>query len=145
MTGIASIKGNNGNDTIYGSAAADLIVGGAGADILYGNSGADKFDYNAASESRGTGRDRLMDFQPGSDRIDLSTLDAATGTSGNQAFNFVTAQSTLVVANSITWYQDAAQNKTVVQCDLNGDRVADFQSNCRFEDTLRFRLHAVTG
>jgi len=30
-----------------------------------------------------------------------------------------------VANNSITWYQDAAHNQTVIQADNNGDGIAD--------------------
>ena len=75
-------------------------------------------------------RDIVTDFQHGSDRrhgdkIDLSAIDANVAQGGDQAFAFVSTPN--VQANSITWYEDAQKHATIVQGDINGDRVADFQ------------------
>ncbi|MFB9978584.1 beta strand repeat-containing protein [Mesorhizobium kowhaii] len=43
LTGIASINGGDGGDTITGSAAGDTIVGGMGSDALNGGDGNDVF------------------------------------------------------------------------------------------------------
>jgi Ca2+-binding RTX toxin-like protein len=107
------LSGQSGNDTLYGEAGTDYLAGGSGNDILYGGTendilsgtdgldklfgqgGTDTFDYDAVSHSRvgSTVRDVVGDFTGvgGSTRteaIDLSTIDANTGVSGNQAFTF---------------------------------------------------------
>jgi VCBS repeat-containing protein len=43
LTGVASIDGGAGNDTLIGSAAADTIIGGSGNDSMEGGSGDDLF------------------------------------------------------------------------------------------------------
>lgn len=61
------IFGQGGNDTLKGMGGDDLLIGGLGADLLYGGSGADVFIADS-----GPNEDRVMDFELGADRIDLS-------------------------------------------------------------------------
>ncbi|NKD55373.1 calcium-binding protein [Haematospirillum sp. H4485] len=77
-TGSDTLRGNNGNDHlnggegrdwIRGGNGADTLHGGPGADTLHGGPGADVFLYTTTAETHG---DRILDFQPGEDRIDLS-------------------------------------------------------------------------
>jgi Ca2+-binding RTX toxin-like protein len=84
------ISGGAGNDRILGGSGADKISGGAGADTLTGGSEADTFQFLFLSEvGVGAGRDVIKDFEKGLDKINVSTLDADTSVSGNQAFSFV--------------------------------------------------------
>ncbi|WP_313806466.1 cadherin domain-containing protein [Sphingobium sp.] len=87
--GADTLNGNGGIDTIDGGAGADRITGGAGADILTGGADADLFIYNATGNSTALVMDRIMDFQEGIDRIDLSAIDPNPSQSGNQAFSFI--------------------------------------------------------
>jgi Ca2+-binding RTX toxin-like protein len=110
--------GNDGNDNLLGGLGRDLLVGGAGNDV---------FAFSAVNHSgftRATA-DVIMDFQPGNDDINLAAIDANGITPGDQAFAFVATQNTNVVANSVTWFQDAANNQTIVQLDNNGNTAAD--------------------
>lgn len=98
------IAGGRGNDTLYGDGGNDVIIGGAGLDNLYGGTGADVFDYNLASESSAssTGRDVIRDFTRGTDRIDLSGIDANTAAAGNQAFTgFISASRAFSAAGQL--------------------------------------------
>ncbi len=125
LTGITAINGGGGNDTIYGSAAADVIAGGAGMDTLTGNAGADRFDYNLITDSKFSARDKIIDFELGTDKIDLVGIDASTAVSGNQAFTFIGETAfTNTAGQLIVDTSDPA--KTVVLGDINGDGVADF-------------------
>src|SRR5207247_1284711 len=85
------LTGRAGNNHISGNAGADIITGLAGGDILTGGAGADTFVYKAVSESAvsGLGRDRISDFLHGTDKIDLSAIDANANFGGNQSFNFL--------------------------------------------------------
>jgi len=125
LTGIASIGGGAGNDTIRGSAADDVIAGGNGADVLYGAGGRDIFDFNAASASPAKTPDRIGDFTSVEDVIDLAGIDASTKASGNQAFTFVGGASFSHVAGQLR-VDSTDPAKTVVLGDVNGDGVADF-------------------
>ena len=82
-------------------------------------------DSNAAN-----GIDRIVDFEPGVDKINLSGIDAKTSTPADDAFSFVAAQSG-VQANKVTWKQfdvsGSANDYTLVQADVNGDGTADFE------------------
>jgi 2',3'-cyclic-nucleotide 2'-phosphodiesterase/3'-nucleotidase/5'-nucleotidase len=59
--------GGPGRDRLFGGAGNDLLDGGAGNDILRGGSGRDTFVIR-----RGEGRDKVVDFETGVDRIGLS-------------------------------------------------------------------------
>ncbi|MBO1075021.1 calcium-binding protein [Roseomonas marmotae] len=88
------LGGDNGNDVIFGDAGSDIIIGGQGADTLTGGDGADFFTYTAFV----AGRDTIADFIIGTDKIDLSAIDATLdgfnpvldGTDG--AFRFMGTQ-----------------------------------------------------
>jgi Ca2+-binding RTX toxin-like protein len=60
-----------GNDLLQGGAGADTLADGAGSDQLYGGAGADLFVLAADGAT-----DTIRDFQPGLDRLDLSSWSA---------------------------------------------------------------------
>lgn len=60
-----------GNDIVYGREGDDLIVGGSGDDVLFGGPGRDTFAWEP---SHFGANDRIMDWQPGVDRIDIRGL-----------------------------------------------------------------------
>jgi Ca2+-binding RTX toxin-like protein len=125
FTGIKGIKTGTGDDTIYGSTSNDLIVAGAGTDTMSGNAGADLFKFAAASETKVAAPDKILDFQPGTDDIDLSSIDANPALSGNQAFKFL--GSNVFTHHAGELRLDYNQNGfTMVQGDVNGDGVTDF-------------------
>lgn len=66
-----SLIGGAGDDLLLGGRGLDRLAGGAGSDALYGGAGADTFVFTR--EDAG-GRDRIHDFTPGLDRIDLSAI-----------------------------------------------------------------------
>jgi len=61
------VEGGGGNDDLDGGPGADRLVDGPGRDRLRGGSGADVFVL--AADGR---RDVILDFEPGTDRIDLA-------------------------------------------------------------------------
>ena len=61
------ILGGDGDDVIQGAAGSDILGDGAGCDTIFGGADADLFVMDADGA-----RDRIGDFQPGIDRIDLS-------------------------------------------------------------------------
>jgi Ca2+-binding RTX toxin-like protein len=65
------LYGMGGNDTIYGNGGPDVIAGAAGNDRLYGGEGADIFFFDAKLNAK-TNVDRIMDFNPTDDAINLS-------------------------------------------------------------------------
>ncbi|WP_127112547.1 DUF4214 domain-containing protein [Shimia sediminis] len=63
------LSGGDGNDTLIGGEGEDTLMDGRGADVLYGGDGADVFVFSRDGQS-----DRIMDFEIGVDRLDLSGL-----------------------------------------------------------------------
>jgi Ca2+-binding RTX toxin-like protein len=62
------INGLAGNDTLIGGAGDDTIDGGLGNDILTGGIGADSFKFTSALKGN---IDRITDFTPGTDKLEL--------------------------------------------------------------------------
>jgi Ca2+-binding RTX toxin-like protein len=91
LSGAAAINGT-GNElynVIVGNDATNILTGGLGKDTLTGGLGADTFDFNAIAESAvGANCDVITDFVCGTDKIDLSTIDAITG-AADDAFTFI--------------------------------------------------------
>jgi len=119
-----TISGGNGNDSLDGGAGADSLSGNDGGDTLSGGPGndtlsggnhADTFVYSSTADAP----DRITDFQEGTDKIDLSAIDANTNQGGNQSFNFVAGQTSSVVANSVTW--NVSGGDTTIRVDTNGN------------------------
>ncbi len=70
------IYGGTGNDRIDGGIGNDVLQGGPGTDALRGGSGRDVFRFVETDESDvGAARDRIVDFIPGLDRLDIRALD----------------------------------------------------------------------
>lgn len=122
-----TLDGGAGSDTLRGGAGNDRLIGGPGADHLYGGLGADVFVYRSAADSgMGVARDRIHDFQPGVDRIDLHAIDANTRIAGNQTLDF---SDTANAANAI-WTVRVGAN-TLIRGDVTGDGRADFEIELR--------------
>ncbi len=70
-TGSDSLFGGAGDDVLNAGEDDDSLDGGSGDDRLLGGEGADRFVFQslAAGET-----DRILDFQPGQDVIDLSAM-----------------------------------------------------------------------
>ncbi len=62
-----TLDGGKGNDILKGGGGDDILTGGAGDDFLKGGKDADTFKFK-----KGDGMDRIVDFKPGQDIIDLS-------------------------------------------------------------------------
>lgn len=133
-SGNDSITTGAGSDRLTGGSGNDMLSGGGGDDMLSGGLGFDRFDFNSAAEIGKVpgGRDVIIDFTHGSDRIDLSTIDASSA-SGSQSFQFVTAEHTVFsgAKGQLIWdVQDragTANDFTIIMGDTNGDQIADFQ------------------
>lgn len=71
------IYGVGGNDVLKGAEGNDSLFGGAGKDTLAGGAGHDVFVFEAKlsrsnAAQRKTGLDKITDFVPADDRIDLA-------------------------------------------------------------------------
>jgi VCBS repeat-containing protein len=130
--GIDTFIGNNGNDVLSGGAGDDnlfgnenndRLTGGAGADHLTGGNNVDTFAYLATSDSTLATSDVIADFTHGTDKIDLSAIDAVPGGADN-AFAFGGSNAN-TVANSVTFSESGGN--TIIHIDNTGDTVADMQ------------------
>lgn len=125
MAGADRLTGNGGNDTLqggtdadqlFGDAGNDRLDGGAGQDRLTGGTGADVFVFLQASDTARSSCDKVLDFQTGVDKIDLSAIDADTALSGNQAFVYGTS----AAGAASLWLSSG-----YVYGDVNNDGTAD--------------------
>ncbi|HZH27651.1 MAG TPA: choice-of-anchor Q domain-containing protein [Azospirillaceae bacterium] len=122
------LHGGSGNDWLWGGTGNDMLAGNAGRDMLVGGSGADRFVLTSASQSRpgATNRDVILDFVTAEgDRLDISAIDANPYRDGNQAFAFIGRNAFTGSAGQL--HLVSTSTGLVVEGDLNGDRVADFQ------------------
>jgi T1SS-143 domain-containing protein len=112
------IDGSSGDDLLFGNDGADTLTGGAGRDLLVGGAGADVYDFNATTESGNTiaTADVIYGWDS-SDIIDVATIDANSGTGGNQSFTFGGNDST-VDPHEIAWFESGGN--TIVHVDTNG-------------------------
>ena len=118
------LTGNNASDRLIGGGGNDVLVGGEGSDVLRGNAGSDIFDYDAISESLLATPDRILDFQRGIDRIDVSGVDANLGLAGNQSFAWIGAAG--FSAAGQLGYAYSGGN-TIISGNVGGTLAADFR------------------
>jgi hypothetical protein len=83
--------GGAGQDTLISqSETATTLEGGLGKDTSIGGPlSNDTFRFEKGHTVSGSGRDVIRSFVKGQDEIDLSSIDANTNQSGNQAFKLV--------------------------------------------------------
>lgn len=117
-----TISGGAGNDTLSGGAGDDVLMGGLGRDSMVGGLGADVFVFGSKTESAvGSLRDVIRDFLPGTDRIDLTGIDASALIDGDQSFAFTSGPA----AHSV--WAVATATYALVRADVTGDLVADWE------------------
>jgi Ca2+-binding RTX toxin-like protein len=139
------LYGNDGQDELYGQAGDDQLFGGKhsdylagrddddrlagnlGADELFGGEGADTFAFEKIQDSQtGAGNfDVIGDFEQGIDLIELTGLDANSGSNGNQAFTtvFEGSPAEFDAARQIAFHSDGANTKVWLNTD--GDTGAE--------------------
>lgn len=133
------LSGLDGNDKIYGKAGADKLIGGNGDDSLSGGlgydeltggAGNDRFIFASLAEigggDQGLPSDLVKDFVQGQDRIDLSAIDSKTATVTNEAFSFI-GSAAFTAAGQLHAFANSATNRTLIEGDVDGDKIADFQ------------------
>jgi VCBS repeat-containing protein len=123
LDGSFRIIGGINGDTLTGGQNGDILQGKGGADRLTGGGGGDTFGYASVSDSGGSAIDRILDFTPGTDRIDLARIDANGLAAGDQAFSWIGAGAFTGVAGQLRVHQDG--NSWFVQGDTDGDGQAD--------------------
>jgi Ca2+-binding RTX toxin-like protein len=123
LWGIENIVTGSGNDVITASSAVNVIDGGAGNDT---------FRFLSATDANG---DTILGFQPG-DRIDLSGIDADSG-SANHQFTLVTGTGfNAAGALRVTHQTVEGQDYTLVEGNTNGGSDAEFTLKIKGNHTL---------
>ena len=134
--GSDTLDGGTGSDKLYGGSGADLLKGGDGNDTLRGDSGRDEawggagadvfvFANGSFGGASAATCDVIHDFSHAQgDRIKLTSVDAKTSTTINDAFAFIGTASFHHVAGELRYQQ--IDGNTYVQGDTNGDGAADF-------------------
>ena len=106
---------------LFASSGATNFVGGAGPQSLYGGQNASIVTYLAI----GDGGDRMENFDPAKDVIDLSNIDADIFTPGVQSFTFI-GDAPFSDGAQLRYQLNPATGMTTVQAGLAGDPIADF-------------------
>jgi serralysin len=126
-----TIDGGSGGDTIDGGNGNDRITGGTGTDRMTGGAGVDTFVFTANGESSTstTTRDIIVDFLVGTDKIDLSAIDANQNTGANDAFTFI-GTAAFTALGQVRYLYDTTTTPgteyTVIQINDTGGTGADF-------------------
>jgi Ca2+-binding RTX toxin-like protein len=118
------LLGGGGNDTLRGLDGSDVLDGGAGSDRYLGGAGADTFRFSAVGDSPyGNSPDRILDFVSGTDKIDLSLIDANSNTAGDDGFTFIGTGAFTGVAGQLRY--ETVSGEIRLYGDVNGDGAAD--------------------
>jgi serralysin len=118
LDGADQLFGGAGNDYLHGGAQRDRLDGGLGDDSLVGAADIDTFVF-ANSESD-LDADRIVDFQPGQDWIDLS----ATERFGGEDFDDLLDEASQVGSDVVIDFGDGSL--TLVNAQLNALSESDF-------------------
>jgi Ca2+-binding RTX toxin-like protein len=123
-----TIWSGNADDTITGGGGDDVLHGGGGADHLRGGRGADTFHYGRVEDSTPSAFDIVYDFEGGSDRIDLWSIDAdGNAANGDSKFAWIGGAAFSGTAGELRAVRHSGFDRAwVVEADTNGDTVADF-------------------
>jgi Ca2+-binding RTX toxin-like protein len=137
------LNGGDGNDQLDGGAGADAMAGGGGNDRLIGGTGNDWMEGGAGgdvfvfaglndsrlSALRSDGKklmpDVITDFTSGQDKIDLSALDAVSGTVANDAFTFIGGSAFTGQAGELRY--EVIEDYSHIYVDIDGDGLADMR------------------
>jgi len=114
------ITGGAGDDTIFGQSGSDRLDGGAGADTIFGGAGADTYVFDELSDFGVDGLDFLASLRTDlGDKVDVSQL-------ADDPFSFLGASS-FSGSGAPELRYDQTGTQFLVQGDIDGDGVADFQ------------------
>jgi Ca2+-binding RTX toxin-like protein len=125
LGGDDTLRGQVGADTLDGGDDDDLLVGASGADSYTGGAGADVMRIGYFESGTGAAADSITDFTPGTDLMDVSGWDANINVGGDQAFSFIGTAAFSSTAGELRYAFNGTD--TVVQGDIGGDGVADFE------------------
>jgi len=118
-TGDDVLRGGAGDDRLLGGVGDDTLAGGLGADRQTGGAGADVFVSDSVVEAQG---DMITDFSAAQgDMIDLRGIDTSPA-AGDQGFTYLGGAAFAVGVTGQLRFAGG-----VLEGDVNGDGVADFQ------------------
>ena len=113
------LSGGKGDDILTGNDGNDTLIGGLGKDAMNGGAGSDHYVFtNLLDSGSSIATADVISGWTSTDVIDLSGIDAISSVDGNQAFEFVAANTPGTVSNSITWTESGGS--TNVSLDTNG-------------------------
>ena len=147
-----SFNGADGNDSIDGGPGNDRLRGGLGKDVITGGLGADVFLFRGLNESlprRGRGAyvcDVITDYDPLTDRMDLSAIDANGSLAGVQAPIWRGLANFSGRPGELTFQQIGKD--LILRLDTGGDQVCDFEvmlKNLMFTDGIGPSILGATG
>lgn len=122
------LNGGSGADDLQGGAGADRLTGGIGRDLLAGGAARDVFVFASLRDSAvGSRRDVILDYAVNKDALNLEGIDANEKTAGDQAFSWIGRDAFSGVRGQMRYVEDPANNGIVLQADVNGDRMPDFE------------------
>jgi Ca2+-binding RTX toxin-like protein len=123
-SGDDALTGGHDDDILIGGGGNDELTGGGGTDQLIGGSGADRFVFDDVAGSPTQAPDLVFDFNAvQGDRIDVSGIDAISGTTENDEFNFIGDDAFSGSAGELRFVHDLADG--LLEGDVNGDGTAD--------------------
>ncbi|WP_239805734.1 M10 family metallopeptidase C-terminal domain-containing protein [Croceicoccus hydrothermalis] len=114
-----TLIGGAGNDVLEGGQHDDLLIGGEGADVMTGGQGRDTFLFETADGAT----DLITDFETRQDRIDLSKLDAVSGTDALDRFTWIGSEEFTGTAGELRSF--AEDGEFFLAGDVDGDGSAD--------------------
>ena len=116
-----------GAGVLNGTNAADLLLGLGAGDNTF------SFASTAAADG-----DTILLFEPG-DRLDLSGIDADSGSLNNDTFTLLTGDAVFNAAGQLRIIHETRDGEdfTLVEGNTNGDTVADFNISIRGTITSR--------
>ncbi len=138
-SGDDQLRGGDGNDQLVGGSGNDWLHGGNGNDALFGGQGADLFVFTALTPIQIAfgGRDAIMDFERGRDRISVAGIDADSTTVGNQAFAYICSQTFTGKAGELRIGVNIMNGDLTIEGDVSGDGILDFRIALNGSDLLK--------
>jgi Ca2+-binding RTX toxin-like protein len=114
FSNIENVRTGSGNDIITASNSINVMDGGTGDDTF-------RFLTTAAADG-----DTILGFEPG-DRLDLSGIDADSGSVGHQSFTLVNGTEATAGQLAVSFESRADGDFTVVQGNVDGSADSEFR------------------
>jgi serralysin len=113
-------------ENAVGGSGTDSLIANQAANQLTGNGNVDTFKWMAGADAGiGAAADTIMDFAAGIDKIDLSGVDAISGTSPDDAFTFIGTGAFTNSAGQLRY--EVTGGHAHIFADLDGNGLADME------------------